>query len=472
MSARQLIEATRSVVLVAVLAAAFTGCSTTEWHEEAAAVDGEVLARLGARPERDEDRETIRARVRDLLKAGLTDDAAVKIALLNNPNVVGSYERLGIARADLVQAGLLRNPVFAGDALFFDGGTEVGLSIAQSFLEVFFIPLRRNVAAAEMEAAEAAVTRDIVRLGADVRRSFALMTAAAQRVELRRRVLDAAVASSDLMQKLHAAGNVTDPQLTAEESAVARARLDLAVAEASAADSREPLNVLLGLWGGDVSWTASGRFSDDVLLGVDVEHAERRAVAASLELRELRAHLQATAAKAGLESWEGAFDRVSVGPGAKREVDGEWGVGPEVSLTLPLFDQGQAREARAWATLRQGLARQEALAIEIRAAARSFRDRLIAVRERVAYVKGVLLPLRSRLVQETLQNYNAMQIGAIELIHARTAEIEAGDEYIVTLRDAVLARLDLDELLAGSLNTDRFAAGAPRSGRESDAKEH
>ncbi|TMB42082.1 MAG: TolC family protein, partial [Deltaproteobacteria bacterium] len=45
-------------------------------------------------------------RVRELLAAELTPEGAVQIALFNNPAVQATYERLGIAQADFVQAGL------------------------------------------------------------------------------------------------------------------------------------------------------------------------------------------------------------------------------------------------------------------------------------------------------------------------------------------------------------------------------
>src|SRR5262249_38269938 len=99
-----------------------------------------------------------------ILARPLSDESAVKVALLENPAVRESYENLGIARAELIQAGLLSNPVFRANAKFFTSGTEVELGLAQSFLDVFFVPMRRCVAAADQEAAEAAVERDLVRL--------------------------------------------------------------------------------------------------------------------------------------------------------------------------------------------------------------------------------------------------------------------------------------------------------------------
>ena len=42
-----------------------------------------------------------------------------------------------------------------------------------------------------------------------------------------------------------------------------------------------------------------------------------------------------------------------------------------------------------------------------------------------------------------------MQIGAFQLLQAKQQEIEAGGQYIETLRDYWLARTELDQLLSG-----------------------
>ena len=47
------------------------------------------------------------------LEDGLTSDEAVAIALWNSPSFQLTLADLGLARADLVEAGLLRNPVLS-----------------------------------------------------------------------------------------------------------------------------------------------------------------------------------------------------------------------------------------------------------------------------------------------------------------------------------------------------------------------
>src|SRR6266511_3320301 len=58
------------------------------------------------------------AAVSFLLSRPLTAESAVQIALLNNHTLQATYEELGIAQADLVEAGLLRNPIFTFERRF------------------------------------------------------------------------------------------------------------------------------------------------------------------------------------------------------------------------------------------------------------------------------------------------------------------------------------------------------------------
>src|SRR5262245_66626759 len=59
-----------------------------------------------------EDEQATKA-IDDLLAKELAVDAAVQIALLGSPRLRSTFEELSISQADLVQAGLLKNPVFA-----------------------------------------------------------------------------------------------------------------------------------------------------------------------------------------------------------------------------------------------------------------------------------------------------------------------------------------------------------------------
>jgi hypothetical protein len=67
--------------------------------------------------------------VRALLQDTLTVDRAIQVALLNNRDLQALYTELGVAQADLVQAGLLRNPVFDGSVRFLLNGGPAKLDL-------------------------------------------------------------------------------------------------------------------------------------------------------------------------------------------------------------------------------------------------------------------------------------------------------------------------------------------------------
>lgn len=448
--------------LTIVLLGASVGCSPLahdhQLHDDAVFADLEQRAGnsgLGSPLEASDG--AIAPEVSPLLEDGLNEQEAVKIALLNNREIRASLEKLGVARADLLQAGLLANPVFSANAKFFEDAREIELELAQSFVELFFRPLRRSLASAALREREAEVKAEVVRIVFDVRRAFVRVRAAQDIEELSRHVLMAAEGSYDLMKALHDAGNVTDPQLTSEEAALGQAKLDLAAAMTANVQAREPMNVLLGLWGNAVAWRIDGRLGE---LGIEPSPGgvESRAIEGSLALAAARARAESAGQRAGLASWEGLFSGAEIGVVAKEESDAGWGFGPGLSIPIPLFDRGQARVAAAEAQLAEALHVYTASAVETRSAARVFRERLLALTERAVYLRLVHLPVRARLVRETLQNYNAMQIGAFEVLLAKQQEIATGREYVETLRDGHLARLDLEELLAGNLNNERLAA--------------
>lgn len=432
------------------------GCA----HVEHAAADAQsvreaLASRLGAEPSIASAAEldpAIDATTQELLQSPLSEDTAVRIALLENRDVRATLARFCIARADLVQAGLLRNPVFDANAkFFFDGGTEVELGLAQSFLDLFYRPLRERIAEAEFAAARVMVTHEIVHLVFNVRRAFVQVRAAQQLVVLQGRSLATAISAHELMRQLHGAGNVTDVALAAERLSESRARLDLAAAEQTARDASEPLQELLGLWGPHTQWTVVAAPEQDPLADLDLTHLETRCVAASLDLQEQRAHIDALAQRAGLESWRGWLPEATAGVTAKREAGNGWGLGPAVMFELPLFDRGQSREDRVASALRAGLHHHVQLAVEIRSAARRLRNSLTALGNRLRFLRDIHLPMREDFVRKTLQHYNAMQIGAFDVMRARQQQLVDERELLTTLRDAQLARLDLQELLAGSM---------------------
>ena len=84
-------------------------------------------------------------KLKAILGQKLTAEHAMQIALLNNRELQGVYADLGVAQADLVQAGLLKNPIFDAVVTFpvSGGRPDFELTAAMSFLDIFYIPLAK-----------------------------------------------------------------------------------------------------------------------------------------------------------------------------------------------------------------------------------------------------------------------------------------------------------------------------------------
>lgn len=467
--------AARSIAVTLVIALA--GCAAVHPRDGFQAVEQDLSTRLPQKVSwstgASQDRQLADA-VAALLGKPLTADAAVQVALLNNRRLQATYETLGIAQADLVQAGLLKNPIFSGDVKFAEGGgTKVELSLVADFLDLLYIPLRKSLAQTSLQAAQVRVTGAVLDTAAAARQAFVRLQAAEQVLDLRRSVLQAVSASYELSKRIRDAGNNTALDVAREQAFYEEAKLSLASAELEAAELREQLVAVMGLWDANAMFTLEPRLADVPTSDNVPADIERRALAGSTELAESRLAIALAAKQPGATKPLGLLSELELGVAFERDADGAREVGPAFAVPLPLFSQGQPAVAKADAILRQAKQEHYALAVEVRSAARTASARLISARERAEYFRKVVLPLRHTIVEETQKQYNGMLVGAFELLSARQAEIEAGRGYVESVRDYWLAKAGCDQILAGRL--PRSAAVSNNSNNmsaQSQRKEH
>lgn len=403
------------------------------------------------------DDDAVAAKVRALLQHPLEVEAAIQIALLNNKSLQATYEDLSVAQADLVQAGLLQNPVFGAGLAFPLPGSDARrgftLSVSQDFLGVFLLAARKRVAAAELEATKARVADAVMTTTYDVQVAFCNLLAAQQIAAMRRSILEAGDAALDLAQRQHEAGNISDLDLATQESLYEQVRTDSIRGDAEVLTAREALTRLLGLWGRSAGYVTVDRLPElPAAPGEEpLEHLESRAIAQRLDLAA--AHQEAQAAAHALAAaknfrWVGG---ATVGGTYERAPEGFTVAGPNASLEVPLFDQKQAVIARLEARTHGALARETALAVDIRSEVRDARQRLVATRAVVERYAKVVVPLRRRVVALAQEQYNAMLLGTYQLLQAKQGEVGAYREFIEALRDYWIARANLERAAGGPL---------------------
>lgn len=387
------------------------------------------------------------AAVAKLLAKPLTAGSAARIALLNNAEVQAALADVGVARGNLISALRMPNPRVGMAAHFHDDETKLDVEATIDLLDLFLIPARQNVADAALEAAALEAAGKALDIVFEAKSAFYDWQAASQSLELRKTVLYAAAQSSDIAARLGEAGNIPPLDALTEQAIYEEARLAVARAELEQIRARERLNAVLGIHGkAGATWTAAAELPEPT--DFDEKGLERRAVEANLDLRIFEKRHASAASRADLAWAQGFAPEVEAGVSAERE-EGDWGVGPTVGVSIPLFYQGQGEVASAEAEMRGAESRHRAAAIGVRATARVVSNRLRVSKESAAFFKATLLPLREKIVDQTLRTYNAMNTGPIQLLTAKRDQIETMSAYVDTLRDYWIARSEAELLLSG-----------------------
>ncbi|MCB1116018.1 MAG: TolC family protein [Chlamydiia bacterium] len=391
--------------------------------------------------------------VSQLLQKELTVDRAIQIALLNNRHLQAIYEDLGIAKAELAQAGLLKNPIFSFSYRFSTASAVIDLidvGLIQNFLEILLIPLKKKMARAELEATKSVVLTQMLDVIGETNMAFYTLQAKEAVWNLKKQILLAAELSYEASQRLFSAGNITDLEVSLERARYEQAKLEVASGEIDVLEAREQLNLLMGLWGREIEWKISSDFPPLPDQESHFETIENDAIKSSLDLKIAYSGLLVTAAKLGIDTTKLVIPECNVGVLGERE-DSVWYVGPAFSLALPLFDFGRAKSAKSQAKIMQEWNQYTALAIEIRSKARSFRFSLLNAFRQSRYLEKVIVPLAEEITRSTLLQHNAMQLGVLHLLSAKRDELEKKIQFILMQQEYWKAKVLLQTLLDGHL---------------------
>jgi len=281
-----------AIALMVVL----SGCASVQrdarFPEVRDAVGQRVEQNVSWNQNSDQDRRAQEA-VHRLLKQELTVDTAVQIALLNNRNLQATYESLGVAQADLVEAGLLDNPVFSISVYSGDPGSIIEASIVQDFVGLFSMSARKKIGEAAARRATLEVSNKAVDLARQVEGQYYTVVGDAQALELAQQVVVATEAAAELAERQRAAGNLNRRDQSVQQAFYAQTLLEVAQAEAQLASDRERLNRLMGVWAQDIGWTIPGRLPALPAALPALEQLEARAIAERLDLAAAKADAEA-----------------------------------------------------------------------------------------------------------------------------------------------------------------------------------
>lgn len=386
------------------------------------------------------------------LVTALTADMAVQVALLNNPKVQASFEQLGIAQADLVEAGLLSNPTFDLEIRYPHSKnlhTNIEYLILGSLLDFFLIPLRTSVEAVKLEQTKFKVANEILDLAFEVRETYFEFIATRRKLDYLRSVADLASIQADLATRQNDVGNINTLNFRMAQAQLIEANLELGQAQTNAIRVQEKFNRLLG-FPTDLCLILPIDLPENEFEDFDLCQLENWALEQRLDLIVARFEISRICQMLGLKNWW-VYTNLKRGLAGERDPDGTNSIGPGFSGEIPIFNYGQAARMRLYAELRRAkehLAELEIIALsEVREAYKLFSNYVEIHYE----YKNELLPMQAGISSASEELYNVMGLGVDKLLDNKRREILLQANYLDNLKNVVVSKTALERSLGGYL---------------------
>ncbi|HEY6362768.1 MAG TPA: TolC family protein [Vicinamibacterales bacterium] len=324
---------------------------------------------------------------------GLAQEEAVAIALWNNPDFQVQLAEMGFARADLLEAGLLSNPVLS--LLFPIGPKQLEATLKWPIEVLWERPKREAAARLAADRVAAGLEQAGLTLVSDVKISYVEYALAQDRLRLADQSVEELEQISRLMESRFQAGDVS--LLEARTAAIdasrgrqdsVRARLDVVL---RANELRTRLGLALDPREFDVVTTAAALEPCGPMPALLEE-----ALASRPDVRAAEIGIEAAAARLGWEESRVVAVTAALDANGEGREGFEWG--PGVDVGLPFFNRNQAGLARANAEIRraggQYVAVRQRVAGELLDATTQFQQASVAL---AGWRDTVLVPLEEQV---------------------------------------------------------------------------
>lgn len=391
--------------------------------------------------------------IQGLASQPISIESAVQISLLNNPEIQAIFEEIGIAQADLIEAGLFTNPVFSTEVRYPHENklvTNIEYLITATFLDIFLIPLRTRLASTELEQAKLRVANAILDLAFEVRQSYYELVAELQMLKYTQSIAELASIQSEIALRQHHVGNIYKLELEEIQSIFLEADLQITQSQDEIIRLREKLNRLLGLTD-EICLTFPDKLPEETdYQGFDLCQLESTALQERVDLQVARIEIIRFYRMLGLkDGW--TYTNLQLGLAGERDADGPNLIGFGLAGEIPIFNYGQAARMRIFAQLRQAQDRLAALEIRVLSEVREAHKLLMKDLKIISKYRAGIIPLQNKIINSSEELYNVMGLGVDRLLVNKRRETETYRNYLSSLRDYWISRVQLDHALGGYL---------------------
>jgi len=384
---------------------------------------------------------------------------AVAMALRNNREIRAQVEQIAASRADLVQAGLLPNPVVGMTLRFpFDpvsGGSFIGAQVVQSFTALWLRNGKIRAADARLNQTVLDISDKALRLVAEVKATHARIAFGQNALVLSDENLTTIRRSIDSLDARIRAGEGTSLDVNRAKQQQAKAEAERAIVLRDVAKERRRMLELIGFASEGADWTADVDAASISAPFINEAAAITLARSQRLDVAAARFIVEALGADLSVEEKSRLKD-FGLGADFERDVDGAKTLGPVIEVGIPIFDTNAAQIAKAGSLARAALANYEAISQRAVREARVAWIELDSASRLIAQYRTSVLAISERNLTLADAALKSGQSDVTVLLDAQKELVEARRTLNDLERDAALAHIALEQAAGGTL---RFPSG-------------
>ncbi len=427
-------------------------------------------------------------------------DQVLHLALTNNRALRADLEVIGQAKADLVQAGLLSNPMLSVMLRFPAGGgvSDFAFGLSKDFADLWLIPSRKRVAQAMLQQRVLSFTDAAIAVATEVKTAYYNLQYLALAAALEQDNLRVLREATDIAEGRLRAGESPQLDVNLLRGRFLEAQLDLLQFQSDYRVTQRMLLRLSGVARAPDGWQAEPLSLDApypavaqdeellveaaLLQRLDFQAAhwelesavaefeqQQRKVIQSLGLGVNGERMQSRAqpgrkiladtARASVAS--GKLTAPEIMSAGQRRLERaqmiDFLIGPSIEVPLPIFDQNQAQIAKARFRARELLQRYEEVEQRISEGVRlAWTERRLA-EDRVRVFQESLVPLQVDNLRLAETAYQSGRESILTVLLAQGELIRTRLSHAAAVRDVAVSVANLERQLAGRMPTGTLA---------------
>lgn len=393
--------------------------------------------------------KSVETSVNHLLSTPLSMDNAVRIALINNRSLQQTYEEIGVSQSELVQAGLMSNPLLGYSVGRSGGITTTTWSVDVMFLDLLWIPLRRELSGLALEETKYRVGDEVQRIVRDTKIAYIDTVVTSGKMKLYEAILKSSEASVQLAARQTTAGNSSKRDFLKIHDAYTHARLEFMKLGREHAMAREKLNRLLGLYGSQTAYALPKELLVLKPFALEEKGLESKAIASRLDMNAAIKKVDTMAAQAGYAKNTRLLSEIELSGESEKTTDEKRLNTFGIKIPIPIFDVGQGKMSEAQALYNQSVHRLFEKGVEVRSEVREAYASARYAYETAKEMKEVIVPANEQILAETQKFYNGMLDGIYELLEDQRRLEEAKIEALEAVGEYQKAQADLEYIIGG-----------------------